>query len=70
MSRGSCPALTCQVPRGYHNHPSGSAEPSLADERLTQSLKDALAMIDVRVCDHFIVAGTAKPTSFAERGLL
>lgn len=60
-------AAACIV---YHNHPSGSREPSLADERLTQSLKDALAMIDVRVCDHFIVAGTAQPTSFAERGLL
>jgi len=53
-----------------HNHPSGVAEPSQADELLTQNLKQALALVDVRVLDHFIVAGTAKPLSFAERGLL
>lgn len=53
-----------------HNHPSGLAEPSKADEMLTRSLKDALAMVDVRVLDHFIVAGNALPLSFAERGLL
>ncbi len=53
-----------------HNHPSGAIEPSTADETLTRSLKDALALIDVRVLDHFIVAGPAKPISFAERGLL
>lgn len=52
-----------------HNHPSGVAEPSRADELLTQSLKQALALVDVRVLDHFIVAG-ADTTSFAERGLL
>ena len=52
-----------------HNHPSGVAEPSRADELLTQSLKHALALIDVRVLDHFIVAG-AETVSFAERGLL
>jgi DNA repair protein RadC len=52
-----------------HNHPSGVAEPSRADELLTQSLKQALALIDVRVLDHFVVAG-ADTTSFAERGLL
>jgi hypothetical protein len=40
-----------------HNHPSGVAEPSRADELLTQSLKQALALVDVRVLDHFIVAG-------------
>lgn len=52
-----------------HNHPSGIAEPSQADEILTQSLKQALALIDVKVLDHFIVgAGTAM--SFAERGLI
>ena len=52
-----------------HNHPSGVAEPSQADEILTQSLKQALALIDVKVLDHFIVgAGTAM--SFAERGLI
>lgn len=53
-----------------HNHPSGVAEPSQADELLTQNLKQALTLVDVRVLDHFIVAGTAKPLSFAERGLL
>src|SRR5665213_742821 len=52
-----------------HNHPSGVAEPSRADELLTQSLKQALALVDVRVLDHFIVAG-ADVLSFAERGLL
>jgi len=53
-----------------HNHPSGVAEPSRADEALTRELKQALALVDVRVLDHFIVAGTALPLSFAERGLL
>ncbi|MFN4340556.1 MAG: RadC family protein [Azonexus sp.] len=53
-----------------HNHPSGLAEPSRADELLTHSLKEALALVDVKVLDHFIVAGTALPLSFAERGLL
>lgn len=53
-----------------HNHPSGVAEPSKADELLTQSLKAALAMVDVKVLDHFIVAGNTQPLSFAERGLL
>jgi len=53
-----------------HNHPSGVAEPSNADELLTQNLKQALALVDVRVLDHFIVAGTGTPLSFAERGLL
>ena len=52
------------------NHPSGPAEPSAADERLTRSLKEALALVDVRVVDHFIIAGRATPLSFAERGLL
>jgi DNA repair protein RadC len=52
-----------------HNHPSGVAEPSRADELLTASLKSALALIDVRVLDHFVVAG-AQVVSFAERGLL
>jgi DNA repair protein RadC len=52
-----------------HNHPSGTAEPSRADEALTQTLKAALALVDVRVLDHFVVGG-AGVTSFAERGLL
>jgi len=53
-----------------HNHPSGLAEPSTADEVLTRSIKSALALVDVRVLDHFIVAGMLTPLSFAERGLL
>jgi DNA repair protein RadC len=53
-----------------HNHPSGIAEPSHADEMLTRTLKQALALVDVRVLDHFIIAGRAEPLSFAERGLL
>ncbi len=52
-----------------HNHPSGVAEPSHADELLTRSLKAALALVDVQVLDHFIVTGAAV-MSFAERGLL
>ena len=51
-----------------HNHPSGSHEPSRADEEITQEMKRALAMIDVRVLDHFVVG--EKVTSFAERDLL
>lgn len=53
-----------------HNHPSGIAEPSRADEMLTRSLKEALSLVDVKVLDHFIVAGNTPPLSFAERGLL
>ncbi|MEQ1555430.1 MAG: DNA repair protein RadC [Gallionella sp.] len=52
-----------------HNHPSGIAEPSHADELITRILKQALALVEVRVLDHFIVAGDAT-LSFAERGLL
>lgn len=52
-----------------HNHPSGVAQPSQADELLTRNLKEALALVDVRVLDHFIVAGT-HAISMAERGLL
>ena len=52
-----------------HNHPSGVAQPSQADELLTRNLKEALALIDVKVLDHFIVAGH-QALSFAERGLL
>lgn len=52
-----------------HNHPSGLAEPSRADEVLTQALKQALALVDVKVLDHFIVGGNTA-MSFAERGLL
>lgn len=52
-----------------HNHPSGLADPSRADEVLTQTLKQAAALIDVRVLDHFIVAGNSVQ-SMAERGLV
>lgn len=52
-----------------HNHPSGVAEPSRADELLTQALKQALALVDIRTLDHFVVAGV-NVISFAERGLL
>jgi DNA repair protein RadC len=53
-----------------HNHPSGAAEPSRADELLTRTLRDALALVDVKVLDHIIVAGPGRTVSFAERGLL
>ena len=52
-----------------HNHPSGAAQPSQADELLTRNLKEALALVEVKVLDHFIVAGN-QAISFAERGLL
>ena len=52
-----------------HNHPSGVAQQSSADEALTSQLKQALALVDVRVLDHFIVAGN-QTLSFSERGLL
>jgi DNA repair protein RadC len=52
-----------------HNHPSGVAEPSQSDQLLTDALKQALALVDVRVLDHFIVAGSGC-LSFAERGLV
>lgn len=54
----------------YHNHPSSNVTPSVADEMLTKTLKEALALIDVRVIDHFVVGGMTAPFSFAERGLL
>jgi len=52
-----------------HNHPSGVAEPSQADQCLTQSLRSALGLLDIRVLDHIVIAG-GNATSFAERGLL
>lgn len=52
----------------YHNHPSGIAEPSQADERITQKLKEALRLIDVRVLDHLIVGDAV--VSMAERGMI
>ena len=50
-----------------HNHPSGVAEPSTADRQITDRLKDALALVDVRVLDHFVI-GDQDVISFAERG--
>ena len=52
-----------------HNHPSGSAVPSNADQTLTQALKAALALVDIKVLDHFII-GAGETLSFAERGLI
>jgi DNA repair protein RadC len=52
-----------------HNHPSGALSPSESDKMLTTALKQALALVDVRVLDHFIIAGT-ETMSFAERGLI
>ena len=51
-----------------HNHPSGIAEPSQSDKMITNKLKQALELIDVRVLDHFIIGDEV--VSFAERGLL
>ena len=52
-----------------HNHPSGITEPSEADKEITKRLKDALALVDIRVIDHIIV-GECAPLSFAEQGLI
>jgi DNA repair protein RadC len=52
-----------------HNHPSGVAEPSQADLHITQRLREALALVDIRILDHFVV-GDDEITSFAERGLI
>ena len=52
-----------------HNHPSGVAEPSQADERITKRLKSALELVDIRLLDHFII-GDGETTSMASRGLL
>lgn len=52
-----------------HNHPSGMPEPSRADEMLTKTLQEALALVEVKVLDHIIVGGTTT-VSFAERGLI
>ena len=53
----------------YHNHPSGNLEPSAADQAVTARLKQALALLEIRILDHFVVSG-AGTTSFAQRGLL
>lgn len=52
-----------------HNHPSGVADPSTADKRITERLQEALALVDIRVLDHFVV-GDSDVISFAERGLM
>lgn len=52
-----------------HNHPSGISEPSLADQAITRRLKDALALLDIRLLDHFVI-GSGTPLSMASRGLL
>ena len=52
-----------------HGHPSGVAEPSVADRAITKRLAEALALVDVRLIDHFVV-GDGESVSFAERGLL
>ena len=52
-----------------HNHPSGISEPSPADKQITEKLKQALALLDIRVLDHFIIAD-GQPYSFAEHGLI
>jgi DNA repair protein RadC len=52
-----------------HNHPSGAAEPSRADEALTSALKASLSLLDVRVLDHLVIAGR-QATSLAQRGLM
>jgi DNA repair protein RadC len=53
----------------FHNHPSMVAEPSHADEMITRRLREALALIDVRVLDHFVVSA-GETVSFSERGLV
>jgi DNA repair protein RadC len=62
-------ALNAAAVMFFHNHPSGVAEPSQSDIRITARLKDALSLVDVRVLDHFIVS-TEESVSLAERGLI
>ncbi|MBT8065319.1 MAG: DNA repair protein RadC [Xanthomonadales bacterium] len=52
-----------------HNHPSGISEPSLADQAITRRLKEALALLDIRLLDHFVI-GDGRPVSLAARGLM
>lgn len=63
MARNAAAVILC------HNHPSGAAQPSRADENITQTLKSTLALVDVRVLDHFVTAG-GKAVSMAELGLV
>jgi len=64
-----CLALNAAAVVLAHNHPSGVAEPSRADEVLTQTLKSALQLVDVRVLDHLVVV-QGQVVSMAERGLI
>lgn len=64
-----CMGLNAAAVILYHNHPSGVAEPSSADRHITNRLVEALGLIDVRVLDHLVIAGT-QSVSFAERGWL
>jgi DNA repair protein RadC len=64
-----CLALNAAAVIFAHNHPSGVAEPSQADERITRRLKSALDLVDIRLLDHLII-GNAETTSLASRGLL
>ena len=64
-----CLASNAAAVMFYHNHPSGVAEPSQSDLRITNRLKDALSLVDVRVLDHFIVSAEDS-VSLAERGLI
>jgi len=52
-----------------HNHPSGVAEPSLADQAITRRLKEALGLLEIRLLDHFVI-GDGEPVSMASRGML
>lgn len=63
LEKGAAAVILC------HNHPSGVAEPSQADEAITRRLSDALALVDIKVLDHLVVAGN-HVESFAERGLI
>ena len=64
-------ALFCNAAAilAYHNHPSGVAEPSRSDEVITNRIKESLALVDIRLLDHFVV-GVDECVSFAERGML
>jgi DNA repair protein RadC len=65
----SCLMHNAQAILLVHNHPSGDCQPSSADEMLTKRLVDALALVDIRVLDHILIAGSST-ISFAERGLI
>ena len=63
LKHNACPVIFA------HNHPSGVAEPSLADRAITRSLRDALQLIEVRVLDHMVI-GAAEPVSMASLGMI